>query len=132
MKAQSSLEFMSFISLSMLMLAVLYGVIAERQVATVNRRVEQDARATADKIAFNLEMAQVQGEGYSRVISLYPSIGGGNYTVIAEEDGVKVDWGEASALRSTRYTGRRIKIHVDENNVFRVVNNASGIYTVPK
>lgn len=132
MKGQSSLEFLSFVSLSMLMLAVLYGVVADRQVAAVNNQVEKDARAVADKFSFNMEVAQIQGEGYSRLISLYPSIGGSNYTVSIQEDGVRVDWGDSAVLRSTRYTGRQVKISVNSTNVIRVVNNESGIYAVPQ
>jgi len=62
--------------MSMFMLAVLYTVMADKQTETFQQRSQDNAKAIAEKVSFNLEMALVQGQGYSRVISLPESISG--------------------------------------------------------
>ena len=129
MKGQSSMEFLALVSLSMLMLAVLQAVIVDKQSQTFQERAQGDARAVADKVSFNLEMALVQGEGYSRVISLPGNIAGRNYSVQVTSGAVRVDWGEDVLIRSTRYTDD-LTLAVDDSNVFRIKNNETGVFVV--
>lgn len=131
MKGQSSIEFLAFVSMSMFMLAVLYTVAADKQVETFQQRSQDNARAIADKVSFNLEMALVQGEGYSRVFSLPQSIAGNKYNILIDGGTTRVSWSEENILGSTRFTGQRINLTVeDDSNVFRVKNNESGVFLV--
>lgn len=130
MKGQSSMEFLAYVSLSMLMLAVLYTVMADRQADTFQQQVQSNARGVADKVSFNLEMALVQGEGYSRVISLPEAIAGQEYSFLVTDGLIRVNWSSGRVVESTRYSGQDISFDVDSSNVFRVKNNESGVFMV--
>lgn len=130
MKGQSSMEFLAYVSLSMFMLATLYTVMADKQTDTVERQVQDNARGIADKVAFNLEMALVQGEGYSRVISLPQNVAGQEYNLLATSGLVRVKWPSGSVIESTRYSGRNITADSNGSNVFRVKHNESGVFMI--
>lgn len=130
MKGQSSMEFLTYVSLSMFMLAMLYNVMADKQTETFQQQVQDNAKAVADKVAFNLEMALVQGEGYSRVVSLPRNIAGQRYSVLVTDGLIKVNWSSDSTIESTRYIGKNISFTSEGSNVFRVKNNETGVYMV--
>jgi hypothetical protein len=131
MKGQSSIEFLAFVSMTMFMLAVLYTVMADKQAETFQDRSQENARAIAEKVSFNLEMALVQGQGYSRVFSLPESIAGNNYNILVDGGTMRISWLSENVLGSTRYTGGNINVTVqDGSNVFRVKNNESGVYLI--
>jgi len=130
MKGQSSMEFLAYVSLLMFMLAVLYNVMADRQTETFQQQVQDNAKGVADKVAFNLEMALVQGEGYSRVISLPRNIAGQSYSVLATDGLIKVEWASDSIIESTRYKGRNITFDSNGSNIFRIKNNETGVHMV--
>lgn len=131
MKGQSSIEFLAFISMSMFMLAVLYTVMADKQTETFQQRSQDNAHAISNKVSFNLEMALVQGEGYSRVFSLPENIAGNKYNILIDGGTTRVSWASSSILGSTRFTGEKINVTVnDRSNVFRVKNNESGVFLV--
>lgn len=131
MKGQSSIEFLAFVSMSMFMLAVLYTVMADKQTETFQQRAQDNARAISEKVSFNLEMALVQGQGYSRVFSLPETIAGNKYSILIDEGTSRISWLSQNYIRSTRYSGDRINVTVEDNsNVFRVKNNQSGVYMI--
>lgn len=130
MKAQSSMEFLAYVSLTMLMLAVLYSVMADRQADTFQQQAQTKANGIAEKVAFNLEMALVQGEGYSRVISLPQSIAGQEYDVLVTEGSVRVNSSSTDVVESTRYSANDMSFTSDSSMVFRVKNNESGVFMV--
>lgn len=130
MKGQSSMEFLAYVSLSMFILAVLYGVMADKQADTFQQQAQERAISIADKVSFNIEMALVQGEGYSRVISLPQNIAGRNYTVLATDGLIRVNWSSENTIEPTRYRGQNISFTSDELNVFRVKHNESGVFMV--
>jgi len=131
MKGQSSIEFLAFVSMSMFMLAVLYTVMADKQAETFQQRSHDNARAVAEKVSFNLEMALVQGDGYSRVFSLPETIAGNKYNILIDGGTTRISWSSESVLGSTRYTGKKINTTVEDgSNVFRVKNNESGVFLV--
>jgi|GEM_PF-710337 hypothetical protein len=131
MKGQSSIEFLAFVSMSMFMLAVLYTVMADKQTETFQQRSQDNAKAIAEKVSFNLEMALVQGQGYSRVISLPESISGNKYSMLIEGGTTRISWSSENILGSTRFTGEKINFTVEDgSNVFRVKNNNSGVFLI--
>lgn len=130
MKAQSSLEFLAMVSLSMLLLAVLYGVMTDRQVKAFQQERQSTAEAIIDKISFNVEMALVQGEGYSRVFSVPASIGGYDYSFSMGKGVFQLQWADRSIIRSTKYAGKWINSTVEDSNVYKTVHNSSGVFLV--
>lgn len=131
MKGQSSIEFLAFVSMSMFMLAVLYTVMADKQAETFQERSQDNAQAIAEKVSFNLEMALVQGEGYSRVFSLPETIAGNKYNILIDGGTTRISWSSENMLGSTRYTGEKINTTVEDgSNVFRVKNNESGVFMI--
>ncbi|MFT4892387.1 MAG: hypothetical protein ACI8Z7_000159 [Candidatus Nanohaloarchaea archaeon] len=130
-KGQSSLEFLAMVSLSMLILASLYSLMAEKQQDTVKFQQDKNAEYVSEKVAFEVEMALVQGEGYSRVFSLPARIGGSNYSISVGSGEVFTQWGDSSLYRLSRYQGEEMVLNVDhESQVFRVKHNSSGVSIV--
>jgi hypothetical protein len=141
MKGQSSLEFLAMVSMSMLILASLYSLMADKQQDSVQLQQRENVEYVAEKISFELEMALVQGEGYSRVFSVPGSLAGNNYRVnitkgnVGSEDigtgRIIIEYGENTASRRTRYQGRETSLNVNQSsNVFRVKHNSSGVWFV--
>lgn len=131
MKGQSSLEFLAMVSFSMLILASLYSLMADKQQETVSFQQDRNAEYISEKVAFEVEMALVQGEGYSRVFSLPASIAGNSYSVRAGNGEIHTEWGSDSMYRLSRYQGERIEIKVNQSSqVFRVKHNSSGVSIV--
>lgn len=125
-KGQASIEFLAYVSLSMLMLAVFYGVIAQKQSLTINSKIDQEAKRVGEKFSFEVEMALVQGEGYSRVFSVPTQISGYNYTITLEDGYALVEWANKSRSLDSRYPGESIEVDVSPgNNVFEVKNNGT-------
>lgn len=130
MKGQSSMEFLAMVSMSLLILAALYTVMADRQVDTVENRIESNAEAVANDISFQVEMALVQGEGYSRVFSVPGSIEGDGYNVTFTQGNILLEWQDRRIIRSTRYQ-RDLSMAVnDSNRVLNVKHNESGVFVV--
>lgn len=129
MKGQSSLEFLSMVSLSMIILASLYTFMVSKQQDTMDFQQEKTAEFIGEKASFEVEMALVQGEGYSRVFTLPGGIAGNNYSIELGSGEVFVDWGENSMFRLSRYQGEDIVLNVDDDSqVFRVKHNSSGVF----
>lgn len=130
MKGQSSMEFLAMVSMSLLILAALYTVMADRQVDTVENRIESNAEAVANDISFQVEMALVQGEGYSRVFSVPGTIEGDGYNVTLTSGNILLEWQDRRIIRSTRYQ-RDLSFNVNESQrVFNVKHNESGVFVV--
>lgn len=129
MRAQSSLEFLAFVSLSLTMLAVLSGVVVAEQSEFLSGQQSDAARQVADKVSFELEMALVQGDYYSRVFALPETIGETPYSVNATSGTLQVSWGNRTVVESTRFESGAY-LSTQESNVFRVVHNSSGVFLV--
>lgn len=122
---QSSLEFLALVSMSAIILAVLYGFIASKQVDTAKYHNSRTATQIAENVGFQVEMAMVQGEGYSRVFSVPNGIAGNPYNATLRNGSVIISYGGNDISRSTLYTGDKISLSTEETNVFRVVNNGT-------
>lgn len=130
MKGQSSMEFLAMVSMSLLVLSVLYGVMASKQADTFEDRFDRNAEAVANDVSFQTEMALVQGEGYSRVFNLPGGIGGDSYTVSFQNGLVVLESEDNRVVRSTRYP-EELSFEVNESQrVFKVMHNETGVFIV--
>ncbi len=130
MKGQSSMEFLAMISMSMIILAVLYGVMTSKQIDTFEQRAETNAETVATEIGFNVEMALVQGEGYSRVLALPSAIAGENYSVNMTNRRVILEYGDHTISEPTRYP-EQIYFEVnDSSNEFKVENRGEEVHII--
>lgn len=127
MKGQSSLEFLGYVAMSGLMLAVLHGVMVDRQTAAVSYQTDQSAGQVLEKASFEVEMALVQGDGYSRVFTLPDSIAGHDYEIRIVEGRASLEYSDETVRGSSRYSGDEISIQTDNTNVFRVMNDGGEI-----
>jgi len=126
------MEFLAFVSMLMIILAALYGVITSKQIDTYEESSTSEAYKVAETVGFELEMALVQGEGYSRVFSLPSGIGGSEYNLTVSDNSVLVEYRDERVISSTRYP-EQTSIKVDgSQNIFKVKNNATGVFLVEK
>ena len=122
LKGQSSLEFLAYVSISALILAGMYGVMASKQEQTFEYNQRENAQKIAEKTGFQVEMALVQGEGYSRVFTLPAQIGGDYYNITLVNETTLIEWRDKTTLRSTLYSDKEINLSTNETNVFKVMN----------
>ncbi len=127
-KAQSSIEFMAFISFSLFMLVILMSAVTTKQSQAAFRSNTMDAKMTGQNTAFQVEMALAQGEGYSRVFTLPNRIAGEPYRVRVINSTMVVDWENSNYVMPTLYRGREIVFDTNETNNFKVLHNESGVY----
>lgn len=127
---QSALEFLAMVSLSALILAALYGVMVSKQSQTLEYQNSRTAGRIAEYVSFQVEMALVQGDGYSRVFSLPENIAGQEYNVSVFNGTSQLSWGDSSAIRPSRYMGDEVRISTSGTNTFRVVNNEGEVKLV--
>lgn len=130
MKGQSSIEFMSFIGFSLLMLLILMSAVTMKQSQVSMRSNNMDAQMAGQNVAFQAEMALAQGEGYSRVFNLPNRIAGSPYDVRVINSTLVVDWENNNYVMPTLYRGREIQFDTNETNTFEVLHNESGVYVI--
>lgn len=110
------------ISLSALVLAGLYGVMVSKQSESLQYQNERKSEKIAEHVSFQAEMALVQGDGYSRVLSIPQSVGGHNYTVKLVNGSGQLEWGNSSIIQPSRYRGEAIWVNTSVSNIYRVLN----------
>lgn len=125
MKGQSAIEFLSLVSLSAVLLAALYGFTLSKQADISKSKQIQSIETVADRYAFQIEMALVQGEGYSRVFSVPAKISGRSYNISAGHSRMIIETGNQRDVKDTLYNGDWINISTRKSNVYRVLNNGS-------
>lgn len=89
----------------MILFTGMYTVLGERQTAAVERQVDLQAVAVADRIGYELDLALTQGEGYSREFELRDTIGGSSYNVTVQNGTVALEWAGSMTLASTAADG---------------------------
>lgn len=130
MRGQASMEFMIFAGFSFLILVTLISAVSLRQTEYVQRSNFMDAREVEQNVAFQVEMAQAQGPGYSRVVSYPARIAGKPYLVDVTQNSVVVDWQDNTRIGSTIYSGRDISFQVDGSTDIRFLHNETGVFAV--
>jgi hypothetical protein len=126
-KGQSSLEFLAYVALSSLLLATLYGVMMERQADAADYQVQRSAEDVLGQVSFEVEMALVQGDNYSRVFTLPERVAGKPYEVRVSSGAAILEYGDESVINPSRYQGDEISLQTQDTNVFRVVNDEGDI-----
>jgi hypothetical protein len=116
------MEFLALVSLSTLILAGLYGVMAFKQSQALDYQNQKEAEKIAEYVSFQVEMALVQGDGYSRVFSVPERIGGSVYTVELINGSAYLKWGNKSTIQPSRYHGPELNLTAGDSHVFRVIN----------
>ncbi len=120
------------ISLLMIVLAGLYGVLTSKQFDTYEEQSSITAQQAAETIGFELEMALVQGEGYSRVFNLPSNIGGSSYNLTSTGGTIVVEYRDEQVISSTRYQDS-ISLQVDDSqSIFEVKHNQTGVFIVER
>ncbi|WEL19284.1 hypothetical protein [Candidatus Nanohalococcus occultus] len=131
MKAQSSIEFLSLVSMSALLLAALHGFVSAKQAQLVQTEETRTAEQVAEKTSFQVEMALIQGKGYSRVFNVPKEISGSEYKVKTGEGESFVSYEDENVFTASRYQGEWINISTSDSTVFKVVNNGS-VHIIPQ
>lgn len=127
---QSSIEFMSFMGFSLLMLVILMSAVTMKQNQVSMRSNNIDGQMTGQNVAFQVEMALVQGEGYAREFVLPNTIAGEPYSVRVINSTLVVDWKNNNYVMPTLYRGREINFDTNETNSFRALHNETGVYVI--
>lgn len=125
MKGQSSIEFLSLVSMSALLLAVLYGFVSAKQTQLIEVNEHRTAERIAEKASFQIEMALIQGEGYSRVFNIDRRIASSTYDVKIGDGVALVEYGDERVTEPSRYEGDWINVSTNSTSVFRVVNDGN-------
>ncbi|MFO7793457.1 MAG: hypothetical protein R6V35_00580 [Candidatus Nanohaloarchaea archaeon] len=134
MKGQVSIEFFVYFTISLLILAVLFSSVADRQVEAFEFRENSLASNIGSSYAYELEQAENYGTGYERDFELPREIFGTPYNVTVDSGFVIVEWKDEDIVQSTRIasvnTEEDVKIRAS-NGPFRVKNNGS-IHVIPQ
>lgn len=134
MKGQSSIEFFIYFTISMTILAVLFTTVADRQVEAFEFRENSLASNIGSSYGFELEQAELAGEGYERDFQLPREVLGSSYNVSVDQGFVVVEWDENDLVQSSRISSvdsqEDVKIESNEGP-FKVKNNGS-IYVIPQ
>lgn len=103
-KGQSSLEFVTMMVLLLLVFTTFVSLFSGNQVEAVEEERARIAVAVADQIAFELDLALTEGEGFSRTFDLRESIGGQEYNVTVNGSTVHLAYGDDRSVVSTTAT----------------------------
>jgi hypothetical protein len=127
LKGQSSIEFLSLVSMSALILAGMYGVMLSKQEKAVTYSQQSNAQKIAEKTSFQVEMALVQGDGYSRVFNLPKNLGGNTYNLTIKNETTIVEWQDKQLYRSTLYSDKELNISTQNSYIFKVMNKDGSV-----
>jgi len=134
MKGQVSIEFFVYFTISLLVLAVLFSSVADRQVEAFEFRESSLASNIGSSYVYEVEQAENYGEGFERDFELPREIFGTPYNVTVDSGFVVVEWKDNDIIQSSRIDSidnrEDVKISSTEGP-FRVKNNGS-IYVEPR
>ncbi len=100
-RGQSSLEFIAMVGLALVLFAGFFTFFAGRQATAVAIENQRLAVSTAEEVAFELDLALTQGDGFSRVFDLPADVAGEEYTVSLAGDRVRVRYKDRDILAYT-------------------------------
>ncbi|MCJ7478572.1 MAG: hypothetical protein MUP63_00140 [Candidatus Nanohaloarchaeota archaeon QJJ-7] len=100
-KGQSSLEFVTMTVLLLLIFTIFVSLFSGNQAEAVKEERARIALAVADQIAFELDLAFTEDQGFSRTFDLRDSIGGQEYNVIVNGSTVHLSYGDNRSVVST-------------------------------
>ena len=135
LKGQSAVEFIAYVSVTILALALLTSSISGQQRKANQIQGANQAVNTYTIIEENIHLAIVNGEGYSRTFEIPQNINRQSYNVTflpGDENGyIRVDWKglqDQSRLKSTKYNpSGEFKIESSEGNKIEISNKNTGV-----
>lgn len=114
---QSSLEFVAMMSLALVLFAGFFTFFADRQATAANIQQDNMAVSVAEKVAFELDLALTQGDGFSRVFELRDDISGEPYTLTLRNETVLLEYEDADILATTAARGVEGEVQPGTNKV---------------
>ena len=122
MKGQVSVEFVAYLSFTLLISAILLSVLYDKQTSFIQSEQEQEAEELASKVSYLAEYALTQ-DNTSFTAQLPLSIESNSYNVTVESGMTRVKV-QGEVFRSiNNYQGREIDLKSGGN--YRVFNNGS-------
>jgi Zn-dependent M28 family amino/carboxypeptidase len=122
MKGQVSVEFVAYLSFTLLISAILLSVLYDKQTSFIQSEQEQEAEELASKVSYLAEYALTQ-DNTSFTAQLPLSIESNSYNVTVESGMTRVEV-QGELFRSiNNYQGREIDIKSGGN--YRIFNNGS-------
>ncbi len=113
--------------LVLLVFTAFVSLFSGRQVDTLQQERERIAINTADTVAFELDLALVEGDGFSRTFDLRESVGGQDYNVSVNGSTILLTYGDdRSVVSSTAADNVTGDIVPGENTV----ENLGGVLNV--
>lgn len=125
-KGQSGIEFMTMMALSLLLFTAFFGYFVIQQNAAFDTRQQRVAATLADRVGFQLDLALVQGDGFSREFTLPETIRGAPYNVSLLDGTVLVEYEGSDVLADT--AARNVTGNV--TNGTNLVRNQGGLLNV--
>jgi hypothetical protein len=126
-QGQTAIEFLTAISIVLLVFTALYTAVAQKQITVTNQQARLQADTVADTVAYELDLALTQGEGFSRTFQVREEIGGTNYSVDVRNRTVVVDWYDSVETATTATTNVTGDLGSGEN---AITNTGDGIEVV--
>lgn len=121
------MEFLIIVSLLTLVFAALYQNITSKQVRFTEYQVHKQAEATADKIAYELDLALSEGEGYTRNFTVRDTVGGDSYSLKVKQGLVILEWMNTTVYSTTAVKNVSGEIEPGKN---QIVNTGESIKVV--
>ena len=122
MKGQVSVEFVAYLSFTLLISAILLSVLYDKQTSFIQSEQEQEAEELASKVSYLAEYALTQ-DNTSFTAQLPLSIESNSYNVTVESGMTRVEV-QGEVFRSiNNYQGREIDLKSGGN--YRIFNNGS-------
>ncbi|MFB6294174.1 MAG: hypothetical protein ABEI97_00280 [Candidatus Nanohaloarchaea archaeon] len=100
-RGQSSLEFIVMLILVLLVFTSFVTLFSGKHVDALERERRRIALSVADRAAFELDLALVEGEGYSRTFELRESIGVQDYNITVNGTTVLLEYGDGDSVLSS-------------------------------
>jgi len=101
MKGQSAFEFLVYVSIVVLIMAVFLWNSLSLQTQSMHTKIDVEAKNVCDSIAFEINSAVRSGDGYSRKFFVSNSFAGvTDFTIKVDGYSVFVDWGDKSVSSS--------------------------------
>jgi len=95
---QTALEFMIVISIVLILFAAFFTIFSRREIEAVNKETRLRAKEIADLITYNLDLALVQGAGFSKQFMLPANLGTSDYQITINQTGqgsvVFISWSD--------------------------------------
>ena len=122
MKGQVSVEFVAYLSFTLLISAILLSVLYDKQTSFIQSEQEQEAEELASKVSYLAEYALTK-DNTSFTAQLPLSIQSNSYNVTVEAGMTRVEV-QGEVFRSiNNYKGRQIDLKSGGN--YRIFNNGS-------